>query len=697
MTSIHVQEILSNLNAEQHEAVTAKEHPLIIIAGAGSGKTRVLTRRIAYRIATGDADARHTLAVTFTKKAATELKQRLNALKMRDQIEAHTFHAAALRILQRYWESKESIPYELIDSKFKIVSDVISSFGSVTKGLKSGPKSDKSGWQTETEVARKSLISSAITEIEWAKARGLTPQTYSDAVVAQDRSLALTPTEMTEIFSKYEQLKSKLRKLDYDDLIIWATRLLLTDPQFSASEMYRMRHLYIDEYQDINVVQMNLVSALLGERTDLCVVGDPNQAIYSWNGADPTLITSLPTRYQSSKTVVLSHNYRSTPQILSLAHSVLRGNNKTSQNDSQLIPHLPDGPIPSIRAFSDSRAEAHSVARLAKLSHQPKTNWSDIAVLARTNAQLVPLQKVFKDLRIPAFLAGETRYMLQSEVKTLVRSLEREDSHLRGSSLFSWLEGIVNQSMQSYPETGSASDNLNLFLELSREFLSSAPDGDSHSLAQWLKTEAQSATDESFRDAVILTTFHKAKGLEWRTVFIVGMEDGLVPIARAESREAMLEEQRLLYVAITRAKIDVTLTWARERSFNDRSLKREPSPYLTAIENEIHRLSGHIATSEHALSAIKKARRSLENAPKEQRHLTAVQQAIMSSLRLWRSRKSKELGVPAHIILHDHSLESVAVQRPDNLEALSQIAGIGRAKASKFGTELLRCVAAPTE
>lgn len=238
MPSIHVQEILSNLNAEQLEAVTAKEHPLIIIAGAGSGKTRVLTRRIAYRIATGDADARHTLAVTFTKKAATELKGRLHALKMRDQIEAHTFHAAALRILQRYWESRELTPYELIDSKFKIVSDVISSIGSVTKGLKSGQRPDKGRWQTETEVVRKSLISSAITEIEWAKARGLTPQTYSDTVVAQDRALPLTPTEMTEIFSKYEELKSKLRKLDYDDLIIGATRLLLGDPQFAASEEF---------------------------------------------------------------------------------------------------------------------------------------------------------------------------------------------------------------------------------------------------------------------------------------------------------------------------------------------------------------------------------------------------------------------------------------------------------------------------
>ncbi|MDA8081223.1 MAG: ATP-dependent DNA helicase UvrD2 [Actinomycetota bacterium] len=697
MTSIHLQEILSNLNAEQHEAVTAKEHPLIIIAGAGSGKTRVLTRRIAYRIATGDADARHTLAVTFTKKAATELKQRLHALKMRDQIEAYTFHAAALRILQRYWESKELIPYELIDSKFKIVSDVVSSLGSVTNGLKFGSKSDKSGWQTEKEVARKSLISSAIAEIEWAKARGLTPQTYANAVVAQDRNLALTPTEMAEIFSKYEQLKSKLRKLDYDDLIIWATKVLLTDHQFSTSEMYRMRHLYIDEYQDINAVQMNLVSALLGERTDLCVVGDPNQAIYSWNGADPTLITALPTRYRNAKTVVLSHNYRSTPQILSLAQSVLKGNHNTSKIDTQLIPHLPDGPIPSIRTFSDSRAEAHSVARLAKLSHQPKTSWSDIAVLARTNAQLVPFQKIFKDLAIPTFLAGETRYLLQSEVRTLVKSLEREDSRLRGSSLFSWLEGVVNQSIQSYPETGSASDNLNLFLELSREFLSNVPDGDSRSLAQWLKTEAQSATDESLRDSVVLTTFHKAKGLEWRTVFIVGMEDGLVPIARAQSREAMLEEQRLLYVAITRAKMNVTLTWARERSFNDRNLKREPSPYLATIQDEIHRISGHVATSEHALSAIKKARRNLDETPKEQRRLTAVQQLILSSLRLWRSRKSKELGVPAHIILHDHALESVAVKRPDNLEALSQIAGIGRIKASKFGTELLQCVATATK
>ncbi|NNN19247.1 MAG: ATP-dependent DNA helicase UvrD2 [Acidimicrobiaceae bacterium] len=692
MTTHQISEILKNLNPEQIEAVTVRENPLVIIAGAGSGKTRVLTRRIAYRIATGDADARHTLAVTFTKKAATEIKHRLEALNMREQIEAHTFHAAALRILQRFWESKEITPYELIESKFKIVSDAISSLGANTKTYKSRTKTYKGNFKTENEVAAKSLVSAVIAEIEWAKARGLTPRAYSDAVVAHRRNTPLTPTEMAQIFSRYEELKSKLHKMDYDDLIIGATKVLNSDPMFSAAEHYRMRHLYVDEFQDINPVQMSLVNALTDDRLDLCVVGDPNQAIYSWNGADPTLLTSLQNRHHNTRTVLLSNNYRSTPQILSLAGSILNGG---SHPNKKLIPNLPDGPTPVIRGFNDDKTEAQSVARLAKHFRQPGTGWCDIAVLARTNSQLIPIQKMFKESGVPAFLAGETNYLNQSEIRAIVNSLERQNSFLRGNSLFAWLEGIVENSLSKYAEVSSASDNLNIFLELSREYLSTTPDGESRGLALWLKTEARNALDENAGESVTLTTFHKAKGLEWRTVFIVGMEDGLVPIAHAESKEAVLEEQRLLYVAITRAKRDLILTWARQRIFNERYLKREPSPYLATLQDEIQRISGHIATSEHALSSIRKARRNLQDDSSDKMDLSERQKSIMESLRLWRSQKSKELGVPAHIILHDFALVSVAVQEPSSLEALSKIAGVGSTKASKFGKDLLQCVEVP--
>ena len=697
MASNQVQEILRNLNSEQLEAVTASDHPLIIIAGAGSGKTRVLTRRIAYRIATGDANARHTLAVTFTKKAATELKQRVQSLNLREQIEAHTFHAAALRILQRHWESREITPYELIESKFRIVSEAIHSIGTHTKTRKSSTsKSAKTEFMTEREVGSKSLTSAIIAEIEWAKARGLTPRSYPDAAVKQNRNMPLTYTEITEIFARYEELKSKQRKLDYDDLIIGATRVLTSDPMFSAAEHYRMRHLYIDEFQDINHIQMNLVNALIDDRTDLCVVGDPNQAIYSWNGADPSLMAWLQSRYESARTVVLSHNYRSTPQVLHLAQSLLKSHNNDSQGGGKLIANLPDGPIPVIRAFKDDRTEAQSVARLAKHSRQPGVNWNDIAVLARTNSQLIPIQKGFKEAGVPAFLAGETDYLSQTEIRNLVNSLERNNTMLRGSSLIAWLEGIVEKTLLNYAESSSVTDNFNIFLELSRDYLASAPGADARSLALWLRTEAQQAANQSSSDTVTLTTFHKAKGLEWRTVFIVGLEDGLVPISHAETSEALLEEQRLLYVAITRAKRDVTLTWARQRSFNERHLKREPSPYLPPLQDEIHRISGQIATSEHALSVIRKARHNLEDETSRKRDLSENQRLVLSSLRLWRARKAKELGVPSHLILHDFALESLAFQEPGSLEALSKIAGVGRSKVARFGPELLDCVARPS-
>lgn len=682
--------ILENLNPDQLEAVTSNQHPLIIIAGAGSGKTRVLTRRIAHRIATSEAEARHTLAITFTKKAANELKSRLNALQMRDHIEAHTFHAAALKILQRYWESQHMAPFDLLDSKFRVVSDAISTLGSLTKDQSSRGWAQNKTAQLTNSVLRKSLVSSVVSEIEWAKARGLSPQTYQKTVIAQNRPTPLTPSEMGEIFQRYEQLKAKMRKLDYDDLITHATWSLNSDPTFAKAERYRVRHLYIDEFQDVNTNQMNLVNALLGDRTDLCVVGDPNQAIYAWNGADPTLLASLSQRFESAKTVVLSHNYRSTPQILALAGKVL-STDKNCRADAALIPHLQDGPIPVIRAFKDEKHEAQAVARLAKIAHQPSTNWNDIAVLARTNSQLVPFQSAFKDLGIPAFISGETNYLSQGEIRTLLTSLERGTTALRGASLYSWIEEIIAKTMENYNENLSAVDNLGLFLELSREFLSQTPSADSRALALWLRAEAQSSTDENIQNAVTLTTFHKAKGLEWRSIFLVGLEDGYVPIARAESPQALAEERRLLYVAITRAKREMTLTWARQRHYNERLLRREPSPYLAQLQDAISALSGHIATPEHALNTISKVRKTLETKTSGT-DLTETQKSTLELLRLWRADKSKELGVPPHMVLHDYALETVAVNEPLTLEALAKIAGVGQIRAARFGNALLECI-----
>ncbi len=686
--SANIERILTNLNKEQLEAVTAKEHPLIIIAGAGSGKTRVLTRRIAHRILTGDADARHTLAVTFTKKAANELKQRLRAFQMRDEIDAYTFHAAALRILQRYWESKGQLPFDLVESKFRIVSEAMASVGTTARSHARPLRRFEAG-AAENELNRRSVISAVTAEIEWAKARGINPDGYPDAAVGSNRITPLTASEIRDIFRSYEAIKVRLRKIDYDDLIIWATHALTSDQQFAATERYRMRHLYIDEFQDINPVQMSLVNALLGGRQDLCVVGDPNQAIYSWNGAEPKLIATLAAKYPTSKTIALAQNYRSTPQILALAGTLLKGQNLLGENATELVANLPDGPIPSIRTFGDDRAETNTVAVRAKLAHQPGTTWADIAILARTNAQLIPFQTKLKELGVPVFLAGESNYLSQSEVRAILTILERDNSSVRGSSLYSRLEATVEAALRNLPETSPAYQNLNLFLELSHEHLASSPESDALALAQWLRIEAQNAKADINRDAVSLSTFHKAKGLEWKTVFIVGMEDGLVPIARAESRAALQEEQRLLYVAITRAQRDLHLSWAKQRSFGDHQLHRDPSPYLAKLQDEIAVLSGQIATNEQALTAIRSARRKLQLSGTP---LTDQQQAVMTSLRLWRSKKSKELGVPAHLILHDNSLRMVATHLPSTVEALAKIAGIGSAKASKFGADLLRCI-----
>lgn len=677
--------LLCGLNREQAAAVTSPGRPLVIIAGAGSGKTRVLTRRIAYRIATGEAEARHTLAITFTKRAASELKSRLRAIDLREPIEAYTFHAAALRILQRYWGYRDVAGFEILDSKYRLVTQALSSVGATTK--MPGTRKKRTEENLPAQV-NQSLVPALITEIEWAKARSLRPEDYPEKVIAQGRRTPLTPSEVAEVFSRYEEIKKRNRKLDLDDLIIYAARILTTDTEFAATERYRARHIYVDEFQDVNNSQMSLVEALLGTSTDLCVVGDPNQAIYSWNGADPTLIASIPERHRDAELVELKQNYRSTPQVLSLARSTFKLQPSAAALQSGLVANLGDGPLPVVRSFADDRAEAQSVARLAKRSRHPGDQWTDIAVLTRTNLQLVAMQRAFKDEGIPAFLAGETGYLSRLEIRTVLHNLERWASNLYGPTLISWIEETVEETLAANPNDQRTQDSLELFLGLSREYLSSSPGADGQSLMMWMKTEAENALEESRGNAVALTTFHKAKGLEWKTVFLCGLEEGYVPISRAETRSELDEEARLLYVAITRAKRNIFMTWAKQRNHNGRMLRREPSRYLPALKEEIDRLAGRIATKEHALETISRVRRDLGET--HDSDISQSQQSLVEALRLWRDQRSKELGVSSSLIFHDHALFTMVKLLPATQEELARVAGIGPIKASRFGTDLLR-------
>src|SRR5438309_1664402 len=295
-------ELLHGLNEAQRRAVTTDAAPLCILAGAGSGKTRVLTRRIAWRIANGTADPRHVLALTFTRKAAGELSGRLSALGVRDQVAAGTFHAIAYAQLRRRWADRGERPPTLVDRKVRLLAPLLAGH--------------RSAAVQPADLA---------TEIEWAKARFVGPAHYEAEAGAAGRKPALPLGVMASLYERYEEEKRRRGVVDFDDLLLLCARALETDETFAASQRWRFRHLFVDEFQDVNPVQFRLLDGWRGDGHDLCVVGDPNQAIFGWNGADPRYLTGFANRYPGAEVVRLDDNYRSSPQILAVADAVLNG------------------------------------------------------------------------------------------------------------------------------------------------------------------------------------------------------------------------------------------------------------------------------------------------------------------------------------------------------------------------------------
>ena len=471
---------MDGLNERQQAAVGAPGTPLCIRAGAGTGKTRVLTRRIAHQADIGAIDPKHTLAITFTRKAADELRGRLAGLGLRGSVSAGTFHSAAFAQLRTRWAEREVRPPELVKDKRGLVA--------------------RAAKRTGMRLA-KAELTEAITEIEWAKAHRITPDDYRERAADFRRWLAVDHATVADLYQRYEGEKAKRRVVDFDDLLILALKDLADDPDYAEARRWSYRHLFVDEFQDVNRLQFDLLRAWLGDRSDLCAVGDPNQAIYSWNGADSDYIERFAHWFPGAEVLDLVDNYRSTPQILAAGRAVLPA------GAARLTSHSLNGPRPTVSTHADDFDEAATIARALRDAKSPETAWSSMAVLARTNAQTAKLAAALDRAQIPCRV--------------------RIDSHRA--------EGGAGAA----PASGA--------------------------------------------DAVDVATFHAAKGLEWPIVHLAGMEQGLVPISRAQTPAEIAEERRLLYVAITRAERELHCHWASERAFGDRTSARSPSPYLNDI------------------------------------------------------------------------------------------------------------------
>ncbi len=694
------EQLLDGLNERQVAAVThavgPEAGPLVVLAGAGSGKTRVLTRRIAYRVATEETDPRRVLALTFTRKAATELRSRLRQSGLRDDVIAGTFHGVALTQLRQRWADRGVTPPAILDRKYRFISQLM--------GRRQG-------------VEPLDVVS----EIEWARARLVTPEQYAAAADLAGRTSPLPPAELAEVMRRFAQEKRQRRVVDFDDLLALATRDLLVDPDYAAAVRWRHRHLYVDEFQDVNPLQYELLKAWRGEGNDLFVVGDPNQAIYGWNGADPNLLRTFARREPSATVIDLTDNYRSTPQILSTAVAALSG------RGGQMHAHRSDGPVPTITAYASDRDEAQGIADAIRLAKTVDRPWADQAVLVRTNAQLVPIEQALVAAGVPVRVRGGTGPLATPEVKAELRALGRPgtdltiairnlddtlglsstpaDEHQRADEEQQADEAqradnrtSENGTTELTPAEIERRQNVAALSRLVHEYLGLDPAPTGPGLLAWITTIAAGDVHLD-NDAVELATFHGAKGLEWPIVHLAGLEQGFVPISYAKTSEQIAEEQRLLYVGITRAEHELHLSWAAERTFGTRPAKRQPSPHLGALQATIEQLRrGHRPVDWRA--EVARSRNAIPDGPTPtragragaNRHVAepSAEDRIFLALQTWRRNRARAADVPAFVIFTDQTLRAVADRKPASRSQLATTPGIGAAKLERYGDEVLQ-------
>jgi len=544
--------LLAGLTVEQSDAVTTRASPMCIIAGAGSGKTRVLTRRIAWQASQGSADPRRTLAVTFTRRAARELRARLRGLGLNDEVRAGTFHAVALAQLRRHAADAGRRPPRILENAGGLIAEL-------------RPKADRAA------------VADIVNEIGWCRARLVIPEEYTaEARAAGRRPPSGRADRFAQLYADYESAKRKRRVLDFDDVLARSLELMATEPKQAAAHRWLHQHVLVDEFQDINPLQFALLRSWLGPDSTLVVVGDPDQAIYGWNGADPGLIEAVGEHLPGCAVLHMRTNFRSTPEVLGAAGRLLGRPPQPAVR--------PPGDQPTV-TVCDGDDEAAVLARAVRHRHRPGSRWRRQAVLARTNAQLEPLRRALLRHGIPVAAPNERSLIRKPEVAALLGAWPAD------ASLASCVAETSQQASGSEAaaapvagtpagDTPEARATVEAFLEFANDHLILDPDSTVAAFRTALRADDRAAAPS---DGVDLMTFHAAKGLEWPVVHIVGMEDGFVPIAHARTAAARAEERRLLHVAVTRAEQELHVLWCNRRELGRESVDREPSPWLEEI------------------------------------------------------------------------------------------------------------------
>jgi DNA helicase-2/ATP-dependent DNA helicase PcrA len=545
---------LDGLDEEQRAAVCAPRGPVCVLAGAGTGKTRTITRRIAQLIRTGHVAPGQVLAVTFTARAAGEMRTRLRDWGI-GGVQARTFHAAALRQLRYFWPRVVGDElWPLLERKLRLVGQAAQRVGAST------------GADDLRDFAG---------EIEWAKASLVAPEDYPAAVAAARRDSPVPAAQVGAIYTAYEELKNRSRVLDFGDLLLHTAAALEEHSAVAQEFRDRYRCFVVDEYQDVTPLQQRVLDAWLGTRDDLTVVGDANQTIYSFAGAAPRYLLEFTKRFPDAVTVRLRRDYRSTPQVVSLANRVISAARDRPRGARlQLEGQQPAGPEPLFAEHDDEPAESAAVAdAIAELLGQGVAA-AEIAVLYRVNAQSEAYEQALDARGIPFQVRGGERFFQRPEVRAAIRALRAAAT--AGSAGSAGELGIAvravlaGQGLTAQPPGGSTArsrwESLRALAELADDLTASAPDADLSQLVAELDARAEAAHPPAVQ-GVTLASLHSAKGLEWDAVFLVGLAEGTLPIQYAEGDPAALEEERrLLYVGVTRARRWLALSWALSRS-----------------------------------------------------------------------------------------------------------------------------------
>ncbi|HWE57860.1 MAG TPA: ATP-dependent DNA helicase UvrD2 [Acidimicrobiales bacterium] len=756
------EQLLSGLTEAQREAVTSTATPLCIVAAAGAGKTRVLTRRIAYRCATGTADAQHSLALTFTRKAAGELQQRLAASGLRSAVAAGTFHAHAAAQLQRWWADRRQKAPAMLERKSRLLGPLAAD----RPGLARVPLSDLG------------------TMIEWAKARDVGPAGFVEALAAAGRAVpgGVEPSAVAALYERYENEKRRRGLIDFDDLLAGTASAIESDPAFAGAQRWRWRHIYVDEFQDLNPLQYRLLMAWLGPSVDLCVVGDPHQAIYGWNGADPSLLATFAARWPTASVVRLDANHRCTREIVRAAAAVLGPSGAT------LTAGTRTGAVPAVWGLESDRAEARAIAAGLVRAHGEGRPWGSMAVLTRTNAQLPMIQEALTAARVPwwsaasaalldepevratlATLRSDTRRPLQMALADLREELGRPPSvgsaptppgPVGPASARPNVTGVGSTSAGSTGAgstgagstgagstgagstgagptgagstgagptgagptdavstssgsvgagfTGGGSAGLTALVDAGVALLTLRPDATVGDWLSWLPATARDRSDHrsGAPDTVTLSSFHRAKGLEWPLVWVAGVEEGLVPLGRATSPAVLDEERRLLYVALTRAVDELHISWAATRTYGSaaKPVPRRPSRWLDAVVTalEAERADSVAPPAGEWRARLSRQRAQLrESAERAGRpagrhrpaNWPAPDEQVRSAVVAWRLEAARHSGVPPQVLLHDVTVDALAALRPATMDELLTMPGFGPVKAARYGPVLLDILA----